>query len=90
VTDVASAVTAALTAPLPPGLRTLNIGSGRVTTVGQIADLLSQALGGPEPEVTGRFRLGNVRHVTADCRQARQVLGWRPEVDLEVGLTGEL
>ena len=77
VDDVAAAVVAALEADLPPGVTPLNIGSPDVTTVGAMAAVLSEQLGGPGPVVTSEFRLGDVRHVTADCSAAERVLGWR-------------
>ena len=86
VTDVARAVVVGLTAPLPEGLTALNIGSPRVSTVGEMAQELSAALRGPDPVVTGRFRLGDVRHITADCTAAERILGWRAQVDLRDGV----
>jgi len=86
VADVAQAVAAALAAPLPEGVTALNIGSSRVTTVGEMAQELAVALGGAEPVVTGRFRLGDVRHITADCTAAQRVLGWCAQVDLHEGV----
>jgi dTDP-L-rhamnose 4-epimerase len=77
VEDVAAAVVAALEVDLPPGVTALNVGSPDVTTIGEMAAEMSRLLGGPPPVVTGQFRLGDVRHITADCRAAEQVLGWR-------------
>ena len=45
--------------------RATTSGPGVVTTIGDIARALSAARGGPAPVVTGQFRLGDVRHVTA-------------------------
>jgi dTDP-L-rhamnose 4-epimerase len=87
VDDVARAVVAALTADLPAGLLTpINIGSPWIATVGELAEQLSVALAGPAPTITGRYRLGDVRHVTADCRAAESLLGWRAEIPLATGL----
>ena len=36
--------------------------------------------------MTGEYRLGDVRHVTADCSAAERVLGWRAQTDLAHGL----
>ena len=47
VDDVARAVSAAVRAPLGPGVTALNIGSGRVTTIGDVAAALTDAVGGP-------------------------------------------
>jgi dTDP-L-rhamnose 4-epimerase len=70
-----------------PGLgRAFNVGSGTVHTVGELAHGLAAALGGPEPVVTGEFRLGDVRHVTADSARLREELGWRPRIAFTEGL----
>ncbi len=53
----------------PPGgtLTAYNTGSGEPHTVGGMAVAsLAAAYGGPEPVVTGEYRLGDVRHITAD------------------------
>ena len=86
VDDVARAVSAAVRAPLRSGLTPLNIGSGRVTTIGEVAAALTDAVGGPAPVVTGDFRLGDVRHVTADSAAARRLLGWTAEIELRDGV----
>jgi dTDP-L-rhamnose 4-epimerase len=86
VDDVADATVAALTAHLPAGLTPVNVGSATVTTVGQMAAALAEQLGGPAPVVTGEFRVGDVRHVTADCSAAARLLGWTPRVELAEGL----
>ena len=86
VNDVAAAVVAATTARLGDGLTPLNIGSGRITTIGQMAAAITAAIDGPEPVITGRYRLGDVRHITADSQHARQVLGWRPGISLSQGV----
>ena len=86
VTDVAQAVVAAVGADLPVGLTPLNIGSPTITTVGEMAEGLTRALDGPDPVITGRYRLGDVRHITADCTAAERILGWRAEVDLDAGI----
>jgi dTDP-L-rhamnose 4-epimerase len=90
VDDVARAVLAACRADLPGGVTPVNIGSPTITTIGELATLLSDQLGGPPPEVTGRYRLGDVRHITADCSAAETVLGWRAEVGLAEGIASLL
>ena len=86
VDDVADAVVAATTADLPPGRMALNIGTAEVHTVGRMAELMSAIMGGPPPVITGQFRLGDVRHITADCSKAGRVLGWRSRIRLEDGI----
>ncbi|MFE9560604.1 NAD-dependent epimerase/dehydratase family protein [Streptomyces sp. NPDC006487] len=88
VTDVAEANALALEAATPLGACTAyNTGSGTPHTVGEMATALATAHGGPAPVVTGEFRLGDVRHITADSHRLRTDLGWRPEVDFAKGMT---
>ncbi|MFC9917443.1 NAD-dependent epimerase/dehydratase family protein [Agromyces binzhouensis] len=89
VTDVAAANLAAADAlhGLAAGTaRAFNVGSGVVTTVGELASGLARAMGGPAPIVTGEYRLGDVRHITASSARARAELDWAPRVDLSDGL----
>jgi dTDP-L-rhamnose 4-epimerase len=86
VGDVARANLAALDATDVPGLRAYNVASGRPATVGEMAAALATAVGGPDPVVTGEFRLGDVRHVVASPARAEKELGFRAEIDLATGL----
>ncbi len=88
VDDVAAAVLAALSAdPVPSRLRAFNVGSGRVTTIGEVAQALSDVMSGPVPVTTGGYRLGDVRHVTASSDLIREELGWSARTPLEDGLS---
>ncbi|MGW2253396.1 NAD-dependent epimerase/dehydratase family protein [Kitasatospora sp. NPDC001660] len=89
VEDVAAANLAALAAigARPAGsTRAYNVGSGEPRTVGEMAAALAQAHGGPAPVVTGEYRLGDVRHITADSARLRTELGWRPRVPFHAGM----
>ncbi len=87
VRDVASANVAALEADPPAGaLTAYNTGSGTPHTVGEMAQALAEAHGGPSPVVTGDYRLGDVRHITADSTRLRTALGWKPEITFEEGM----
>ena len=88
VRDIASAFAAAVAHPVD-GVRALNVGSGTPRTVGDMAGALSAALSGPAPVVTGDYRLGDVRHITADSARARDELSWTPAVAFADG-TAEL
>jgi dTDP-L-rhamnose 4-epimerase len=68
------------------GVRAFNVGSGTARTVGEMANALSSALKGPEPVVTGQYRLGDVRHITADSSRLRLELGWAPQIDFADGM----
>ncbi|WP_062645795.1 NAD-dependent epimerase/dehydratase family protein [Streptomyces maremycinicus] len=87
VRDVAAANLAALDADVPQGtLTAYNTGSGEPHTVGEMARTLAAAYGGPQPVVTGEYRLGDVRHVTADSARLRAELGWKPQVGFQEGM----
>ena len=86
VRDVAAANVRALTAPKPiPGA--FNIASGTPRTILDMAAALSRAHGGGiEPEITGEWRAGDVRHVFASTAHAADVLGFRAAEDFEAGM----
>ena len=86
VADVARACVLALESDAANG-RALNIGSGAAVTVNEIAQKLADVLDVDiEPEVTGKFRAGDIRHCFADITLARGLLGYEPEVTLEYGM----
>jgi dTDP-L-rhamnose 4-epimerase len=85
VADVSAANIAALTAA-EPFVGACNVASGVPHTVGELARTLAAAMGGPEPIVTGRYRLGDVRHVTASPDRAGRVLAFRAQVGFEAGM----
>ncbi|AKN74088.1 NAD-dependent dehydratase [Streptomyces sp. PBH53] len=87
VRDVAAANAMALEAGSVPGVLTAyNTGSGEPHTVGEMARALADAHGGPAPVITGEYRLGDVRHITADSARLRAELGWRPEIGFAEGM----
>ncbi|MEU3019279.1 MULTISPECIES: NAD-dependent epimerase/dehydratase family protein [unclassified Nocardiopsis] len=89
VRDVARANVAALEAlPDRAGgeLSAFNTGSGTPHTIGEMALALATAHGGPRPVVTGEYRLGDVRHITASSERLMRELSWRPEVGFAQGM----
>ncbi|MEV2232145.1 NAD-dependent epimerase/dehydratase family protein [Streptomyces phaeochromogenes] len=87
VRDVAAANATALEADSAVGaLTAYNTGSGEPHTVGEMATALAAADDGPQPVVTGEYRLGDVRHITADSSRLRAELGWKPEVGFAEGM----
>ena len=57
-----------------------------VMTPRSAAAELSRAAGGPTPIVTGEYRLGDVRHITASSERLRAELGWAASVSFEEGM----
>jgi dTDP-L-rhamnose 4-epimerase len=87
VRDVAQANVLALTGDeAVPGA--FNVCSGTPRTVGDLAAALADAAGpaAPRPEVTGEYRLGDVRHVFADATRARDALGFEAAVPFAEGV----
>ena len=67
-------------------MRSPSLPGGRATSCGAKAGgerARDDAMIRPSP---GRYRLGDVRHITADCTAAECVLGWRAEIDLTSGI----
>lgn len=89
VEDVAAAVVAAVRAESigrAGGLRTFNVGSGVVHTIGDLARAMSNSWVGPPPLITGEYRLGDVRHVTASSARVAEELGWSARVPFQDGI----
>ncbi len=87
VHDVVRACRLALQSDRAVGLA-VNVGSGRSTSVNEIAARLGTILGRSciVGEVTGRYRVGDIRHCFADITRAERVLGYTPQTDMDVGL----
>jgi dTDP-L-rhamnose 4-epimerase len=86
VADVARANVLALTRPgVPSGA--YNIASGEPRSVGELATAMADAVD-PDlaPVATGRWRLGDVRHIVASPARAADVLGFAAEVSFADGM----
>ncbi|MCL2467058.1 MAG: NAD-dependent epimerase/dehydratase family protein [Micrococcales bacterium] len=66
--------------------RPLDIGSGEHQTIATAARLVAERYGAPQPQVTGQFREGDVRHAWAQVTAASDVLGWSARYDLAAGV----
>ncbi len=83
VRDIARANVLALDARVAG---TFNVASGTPRTVGDLASALAEEFAGPPPQVTGEFRLGDVRHVFAATERAESELGFRAAVPFDQGV----
>ena len=85
VHDIALACRLALSTPAHGEV--YNIGSGEPRTILEIARRVVAALDSDvEPVVTGKYRVGDIRHCYADIGKARRLLGYEPQVRFEAGL----
>jgi dTDP-L-rhamnose 4-epimerase len=87
VRDVARACLLALESDGAAGLA-VNVGSGSPRTVEEIARGVAAAVGRPDlrPQVTGKYRVGDIRHCYADTSLARELLGFAAAEDFAAGL----
>jgi dTDP-L-rhamnose 4-epimerase len=87
VHDVARACALALERTGADGLA-LNVGSGESVTVREVASRLAAVTGREqiEPQVTGKYRVGDIRHCFADISLARETIGYVPRVSLRDGM----
>ncbi|MCM2322902.1 MAG: GDP-mannose 4,6-dehydratase [Oligoflexia bacterium] len=69
--------------------RPINLGTGKTTTVRELAELAVRLQGSSSTISVTPPRSGDVRDSLADSSRARTLLGWEPRVSLEKGL-GEL
>jgi UDP-glucose 4-epimerase len=90
VGDVARAVFLAATKPLPEkgrlDARGFNIGTGKGTSVIDIAGLLQKTAGSDVPIRFAPQRPGEQQESFVNADKARDLLGWSPAVTLEQGL----
>jgi UDP-glucose 4-epimerase len=90
VGDVARAVHRAATRPLPErgplDSRAFNIGTGKGTSVIDLARLLQKAAGTSIPVEFAPHRPGEQQASFLNVDKARQMLGWTPAITLEDGL----
>jgi dTDP-L-rhamnose 4-epimerase len=87
VRDVARATVLALHSRAATG-HALNIGAGAPMTIRQVAEVLARELGRDiAPEVSERFRSGDIRHCWADTGRASELLGFVPEIPFEEGVS---
>jgi dTDP-L-rhamnose 4-epimerase len=87
VHDIVQACRLALEVPEAAD-QAVNIGSGRPCSIGALARVIARALGceSIEADVSGKYRMGDVRHCFADISKARAVLGYEPAISLERGI----
>lgn len=87
VHDIAEACLLAMESDKANG-EVFNIGSGENYSIKQIASEVARVLDREDltAEITGEYRVGDIRHCFADIHKARELLRYRPSVRLEDGL----
>lgn len=70
----------------PARHRAFNVASGEPRSIGDVAVALAAEGGGPPPVVTGRYRMGDARHIVASPDRIMHELGWRPRTGFTTGM----
>jgi dTDP-L-rhamnose 4-epimerase len=86
IDDVAAATCAAVRLHVPaPTI--INVGTGVPTTIREVAETVARALGVEAAmEVTGKYRLGDIRHCYGDITRLTEQLGYVPRVRFPEGI----
>jgi UDP-glucose 4-epimerase len=66
--------------------KALNIGTGQLTSVNQLYEMLKEITGFRWDAEHGPARAGDVYRISLDCSRAQEELGWSPKTDLVEGL----
>ncbi len=85
IDDVVAAILSAIDCANAIG-RTLDVGTGKATTIAQIADVIVKHYGAPASNVCGKYRFGDVRHAGCNVLPTESLLGWRAANDLSSGV----
>jgi dTDP-L-rhamnose 4-epimerase len=86
VRDLARGCAVALTTDAADG-RTVNLGTGRATSIAEVALTIAGGLGKEiGPEIVEQYRAGDIRHCFADTRLAEELLGFRAEIGFADGM----
>jgi len=68
----------------------LNVGSGNTVSILRVAEVLIKLYNrNLKPEVTNKYRAGDIRHCFADISKIKSKLGYEPKISFEEGM-GEL
>jgi dTDP-L-rhamnose 4-epimerase len=87
VSDIVRAIRLALESDAAAG-HAINLGTGRPTSVVQVAHALAAGLDSDlEPVLNSQYRVGDIRHCVADPTRARELLGFEAATTLEQGMS---
>ncbi len=86
IEDIVDATILGMTVPGISG-HAFNVGTGVATDVLTVANTLKRFYGIDVPiEVSGNYRLGDIRHNFADISKAEKLLGYKPKWSFEKGI----
>lgn len=83
---VGDVVQACVAAPNAPSSDPINIGTGRLTSVNELYQMLAEITGFSGLPVYAAPRAGDIHSISLDPSRAWEQMGWRAETDLATGL----
>ena len=87
IDDVVSATCAAIEHEDQSAIESVNVGNGVPTSVAKVAGILKDLYKSDSVlTTTGNYRLGDIRHNTADLTKAKQILAYASKTSIENGL----
>ncbi len=87
INDAVAATRAAIEHENNAAVESINVGNGIATSVMEVATILKKLYNSSsELNVSGNYRLGDIRHNTADITKAKEMLAYLPQTDIETGL----
>jgi dTDP-L-rhamnose 4-epimerase len=87
VGDVVQAICRSLVLAHRPRTQVFNVGSGTATSIIDLARMMLHLGGWHVPiQITGSYRVGDIRHARADMQQSARALGMNTPTSLETGL----
>ncbi len=86
VLDICQGLVKAMESPAS-NYEVFNIGTGTPVKITEVANaILAHFKSDKKPEITGKFRKGDIRHCFADISKARNLLGYEPIYTLKDGI----
>ena len=65
----------------------INVGTGRSLSILDVATMLARKMKSNHvPEISGKFRVGDIRHCHADVTKAQTILGFNAKIEFEEGI----
>ena len=87
ITDVVNATCKAIDHSDSTAIKSLNVGNGTPTSVEEIATILKTLYSSSsELNTSGNYRLGDIRHNTADLTRVKATLDFAPQISIKEGL----
>jgi dTDP-L-rhamnose 4-epimerase len=87
INDVVATTRAAIEHENNAAVESINVGNGVASSVMEVATILKKLYdSSSELNVSGNYRLGDIRHNTADITKAKEMLAYLPQTAMETGL----